>query len=450
MLTVAPGQSFLGDDIPLPDDAVAMIRRIGPVEAASPVDRAAGVGPPHRPRSPPGRPAGCRSQAVDPSLLETLGGTVADRPLPRRGARALSGRRARRVAAERLGIYDLDAPVQVLIAGRWFTVVGIIDPLPLAPELDRAALIGAEAAEAYLDADVSPTSVYVRADPAQVDEVRSVLGATANPERPEAVNVQRPSDAIEAQGRRGDRVHRAVPRARRGRARGRGAGHRERDAHRRPRAPLGDRPPPGAGGDPRRDRGPVLRRGAAARVARRRAGRHRRARDRRRLRDDPGVADRRVAARDRRRHRGDGGRGGDRRAVPGAPGRERPADGRAPGRPEPRRRAAAGLSPAAAPRRPPRPAPRSPVGSRAARTGSSRASSPVQRCASLLGLRGARRHHAAPAVPRRSPAGASSPARRAARRGSAPGRRRRAPASPRPPSPGTPTAGARPAPTPST
>ena len=101
-------------------------------------------------------------------------------------------------AAERLGIVDLDAPVQVWIADRWFTVVGILDELPLAPELDRAALIGRPAAETWLDAEVAPSTVYVRTDPARVDEVRAVLGATANPERPEAVNVARPSDAIEA------------------------------------------------------------------------------------------------------------------------------------------------------------------------------------------------------------------------------------------------------------
>ena len=197
MLTVAPGQSFLGDDLSLPDDAVAMIRRIGPVEAASPVTvLQASVR--RNDVIPAGETGGLSVQAVDPTLLDTLGGSVRtgrflDAALARYPAVVLGA-----VAAERLGIYDLDAPVQVFIGGRWFTVLGIIDPLPLAPELDRAALIGAEAAETYLDADVSPTSVYVRTDPAHVDEVRSVLGATANPERPEAVTVQRPSDAIEA------------------------------------------------------------------------------------------------------------------------------------------------------------------------------------------------------------------------------------------------------------
>ena len=143
MLTVAPGQSFLGDDVSLPDDAVAMIRRIGPVEAASPVTVLAGVGPPHRRRSRPGRRAGCRSRPSTRRCstrwaARSASGRFLDAALARYPAVVLGD-----VAAERLGIYDLDAPVQVFIGGRWFTVVGIIDPLPLAPELDRAALIGA-------------------------------------------------------------------------------------------------------------------------------------------------------------------------------------------------------------------------------------------------------------------------------------------------------------------
>ena len=197
LLTVSPGQSFLGDETQLPDDAVAMVERIRPVEAAS----AATVLATSVRRSnlvDPNETGGLSVQAVDRSLLETLGGTVRtgrflDAAIERYPVVVLGA-----TAAERLGIVDLDAPVQVWIADRWFTVVGILDELPLAPELDRAALIGRPAAEAWLDAEVAPSTVYVRTDPALVDEVRAVLGATANPERPEAVNVNRPSDAIEA------------------------------------------------------------------------------------------------------------------------------------------------------------------------------------------------------------------------------------------------------------
>jgi putative ABC transport system permease protein len=197
MLTVSPGQSFLGDDVSLPDDAVAMIQRIRPVEAASAVT-VLDASVRRSDLIPAAETGGLAVMAADTDLLDTLGGTV-------RVGRFLDAALAEyptvvlgSVTAERLGIHDLDAAVQVFIGGRWFTVVGILDPLPLAPELDRSALIGMEAAETYLDADISPTSVYVRADPAHVDEVRAVLGATANPERPEAVTVARPSDAIEA------------------------------------------------------------------------------------------------------------------------------------------------------------------------------------------------------------------------------------------------------------
>src|SRR5205823_1837522 len=102
------------------------------------------------------------------------------------------------VAAQRLGIDDLDAAVQVWLGGRWFTVIGILDPLPLEPELERSALIGFPAAEMYLEQDLSPTTIYVRTIPERVSDVRRVLAATANPSNPEQVRVSRPSETLEA------------------------------------------------------------------------------------------------------------------------------------------------------------------------------------------------------------------------------------------------------------
>jgi putative ABC transport system permease protein len=53
-------------------------------------------------------------------------------------------------------------------------------------------------AEELFDAEGSASTIYVRANPDDIDEVRAVLGATANPEHPEEVDVSRPSDALEA------------------------------------------------------------------------------------------------------------------------------------------------------------------------------------------------------------------------------------------------------------
>jgi putative ABC transport system permease protein len=44
------------------------------------------------------------------------------------------------------------ADVQVHLGGKWFTVIGILDPVPLAPELDSAALVGWPAAESVVPA----------------------------------------------------------------------------------------------------------------------------------------------------------------------------------------------------------------------------------------------------------------------------------------------------------
>jgi putative ABC transport system permease protein len=83
-------------------------------------------------------------------------------------------------------------------AGRWFSVIGILNPVTLAPQLDTAALIGFQAAASLFGTDANPSTVYVRTDPERVEAVRDLLGRTANPERPEEVDVSRPSDAPEA------------------------------------------------------------------------------------------------------------------------------------------------------------------------------------------------------------------------------------------------------------
>jgi putative ABC transport system permease protein len=104
-------------------------------------------------------------------------------------------------AADRLGIDRVGSGVQVWIGDRWYTVVGILNPVTLAPELDSYALVGLAYAENELGADDSPSYMYVRADPGNVDQVSSILGPTANPEHPEEVDVSRPSDALEARAK---------------------------------------------------------------------------------------------------------------------------------------------------------------------------------------------------------------------------------------------------------
>ena len=74
----------------------------------------------------------------------------------------------------------------------------MLEPLELASDLDRSALIGELVGQETLDADTSPTTIYARAFLSSLDDVRSVIPATASPESPEEVEVSRPSNALEA------------------------------------------------------------------------------------------------------------------------------------------------------------------------------------------------------------------------------------------------------------
>jgi putative ABC transport system permease protein len=195
LLTVSAGNSVFGEASSLPEPAEEMVRRIGPVDDASATTSvAASV---YRTDAiPTGETNGLSVVAADVDLLQTLGGTVADGAFLNAATARYPAVVLGSVAAERLGIAG--SGDRVWLGDRWFTVVGTLDPLPLSPDLDRSALIGRPVAVRLLDAEESASQIYVRTDPEDVEAVRGVLAATANPENPEEVSVARPSDALEA------------------------------------------------------------------------------------------------------------------------------------------------------------------------------------------------------------------------------------------------------------
>jgi putative ABC transport system permease protein len=196
LLTAAPGHTLGGDDATLPETTQASLRRVGGVERVDSV-RAVDATVRRTDRIDPEETGGIAVDAADPGLLQTLGGAMT------RG-RFLNAANARTrsvvlgsEAAEQLGV---DRPgAQVYIAGRWWTVLGIMAPLELAPDLDRAALMGYDAAVRELDADRSASTVYLR-----VERVHDLLPSAANPEHPEEVEVSRPSDALAARAEADD------------------------------------------------------------------------------------------------------------------------------------------------------------------------------------------------------------------------------------------------------
>jgi len=197
LLQVTPGQSFLGRDAKLPTDAPAMIRRIGPVESAA-ATASVSVNVRRSDLISPLETGGISVQATEPSLLATLQGRVRSGTFLNDASSRYPAVVLGAEAARSLGIRSIEGDPRVLIGGQWFTVVGILDRLPLAPTIDRSALIGFPVAESMFGIDGTASSVYVRTDPKLVDAVRNVLPATANPAAPNEVQVDRPSDALAA------------------------------------------------------------------------------------------------------------------------------------------------------------------------------------------------------------------------------------------------------------
>ncbi len=198
LLTVEPDGGFGRGDGNLPADAASMISRITPVEATSMVSFVEGVNVYKNDLIPGGKTGGISVQAVDSKLLNVLAGSLADGVWFDDAKSGFPTVVLGSVAAERLGVREVTGVQPLWLGEQWFIVIGVLTTFELAPDLDRAALVGHRAAETYLDHENLPTRVVVRVDPRKVDQVMTVLAATANPEFPEEVVVDRPSEALEA------------------------------------------------------------------------------------------------------------------------------------------------------------------------------------------------------------------------------------------------------------
>ncbi|WP_121715564.1 ABC transporter permease [Streptomyces sp. E5N91] len=186
--------------VALPPSADRMAARIGPVTATGQVANTHQLV--HRSdRTDPNDGLGLTVLASSDGLLSVVSGRVRAGKFLDASTDRLPTAVLGHEAASRLGVTDLvpgrQAP-QILVGTQWFTVIGILDPLPLAPDLDRAVLVGWEAAKRTLAFDGHPTVVYVKAHEDAIEAVSSVLPATLYPRLPGLVQVSRPSDALAA------------------------------------------------------------------------------------------------------------------------------------------------------------------------------------------------------------------------------------------------------------
>ncbi|MBO1332322.1 ABC transporter permease [Streptomyces sp. VRA16 Mangrove soil] len=196
LLRVAPGQTPDGKKTRLPKEALAMIGRIGPVDLVAEVGTVQGAAVYRNEHIPVGRTSSVEVAAAGRELLPAVGGTVRSGRWLEEATEEYPAVVLGAQAARRLDVYT--PGTRLWLGGQWFSLVGVLDPVLLTPEIDSMALVGRRAAETYLHFDGHPSTVYIRARDDRVTAVRDVLAATANPEKPSGVLVSRPSDALAA------------------------------------------------------------------------------------------------------------------------------------------------------------------------------------------------------------------------------------------------------------
>jgi putative ABC transport system permease protein len=197
LLTISPGASLTDEQATLPVTASKMVARLDSVEQVAYL-RGMDATLRRTKYIPAAQTNGLAVHAADTNLLTTLKGTLAQGVFLNAANIRYPAIVLGSVAAERLAITSLQRGPAVYVNGYWFSVVGILDPLPLAPDIDRAGLVGFPIAKELLGAGANPSAIHIRTDPDRINQTRALLPPTVNPENPEEVAVGRPSDVIQA------------------------------------------------------------------------------------------------------------------------------------------------------------------------------------------------------------------------------------------------------------
>jgi putative ABC transport system permease protein len=150
------------------------------------------------PLIPPSETGGIGVDAAADNLPQVLGTTMASghflNSVSDRYPEAVLGAEAASV----LQISHVGGHVMAYLGNTWFAVIGILNPALLDSTLDSEAFITLPVAERMFQTQPNPTEIYIRANVNDVNQVSSLVAATADPQQPDGVQVSRPSDALEA------------------------------------------------------------------------------------------------------------------------------------------------------------------------------------------------------------------------------------------------------------
>ena len=169
LVTVSPGQTFLGANETLPGTAVPMIDHMPNVEGDAAIYQVQGV-------------AVYRTQYVPAAETGGIGVDAAGKKLPRvLGTAMTSGHflDARSdgfpevvlgaQAAQVMDITQVGGRVMVYLGGTWFTVVGILEPVLLDSSLDSTVFISLPMADRMFRIHANPSEIYLSGHTSQTE-----------------------------------------------------------------------------------------------------------------------------------------------------------------------------------------------------------------------------------------------------------------------------------------
>ena len=198
LLTVTPGQTFLGSNEVLPDTAAPMIGHMQNVDSDAAVYQVSGANVYRSPLVPSAETGGIGVDAAADNLPDVMGAAMTSghflNSVSDRFPEAVLGAQAASV----LRINHVGGHVMVYLGNTWFTVVGIMASATLDTALDSDVFISLPVAERMFQVKPNASEIYVRANQNQVPRVSNLLAATADPQQPDGVQVSRPSDELEA------------------------------------------------------------------------------------------------------------------------------------------------------------------------------------------------------------------------------------------------------------
>jgi putative ABC transport system permease protein len=198
LLTVTPGQTFLGNNEVLPATSVPMIGHMLHVDNDAAVYQVGSANVYRNPLVPTAQTGGIGVDAASDNLPAVMGAHMTSGHFLNSISDGFPEAVLGAQAASVLQMSHVGGHVMVYLGNTWFNVVGIMSSATLDTNLDSDVFISLPIAERMFQVQPNPSEIYVRANQNHVPQVSNLLAATADPQQPDGVQVSRPSDELQA------------------------------------------------------------------------------------------------------------------------------------------------------------------------------------------------------------------------------------------------------------